>query len=138
MIGVLHHIAEPDKILEMLKNYLSDGGVVVVNEPQKGNPFISLMRRIRKKKDKNYSSDQVEFSLKELREIFQRSGFSTDIYSQGVYSTPFAETTFLPKFIGYPLSFFARILDPVIEFFFLRGPFRFLSWNLVVIGKKVG
>ena len=61
MIGVLHHIPEPESVIKLLSKILSPQGVIVINEPQAGNPIIGLLRKIRKKIDNNYSSDQVEF-----------------------------------------------------------------------------
>ena len=75
MIGVLHHIPKPENIIKLLSKILSPKGIIVINEPQAGNPFIGLLRKIRKKIDKNYSSDQVEFTEKEIRSMFENCGY---------------------------------------------------------------
>ena len=84
MIGVLHHIAEPEKVLAKLRRLLTPNGVVAVNEPQSGNPMISALRWLRKRVDRNYSIDQVEYSEPELVRLFERAGVYLDSYPQGV------------------------------------------------------
>src|SRR5690606_20902244 len=88
MVGVLHHIPEPKKVLEGLRGLLSPHGVVAVNEPQSGNPVVSALRWVRKRVDRNYSSDQVEYSEPELLRLFESAGYTCQSYPQGVFSTP--------------------------------------------------
>ena len=49
MIGVLHHMPNPENVIKSLSRILTPGGIIVVNEPQAGNPLIGLLRKIRKK-----------------------------------------------------------------------------------------
>ena len=49
MIGVLHHIPQPENVIKLLSKLLSPEGIIVINEPQSGNPLIGLLRKIRKK-----------------------------------------------------------------------------------------
>ncbi len=131
MIGVLHHLSEPGEILNSLSSLLKKDGVLVVNEPQKGNPIIGLARSIRKVVDNNYSSDQVEFSAAELEKLFRDSNYSTKLIPQGVWSTPFAETTFLPTVIAWPMAWIATACDPMAEKL-LFGPLSKMAWNVIV------
>ena len=39
MIGVLHHMPEPENIIQLLEKNLAPGGIIVVNEPQAGIPL---------------------------------------------------------------------------------------------------
>jgi len=137
MIGVLHHIPNAEAVLRHLKSFLAPNGRIVVNEPQRGNPVIGLGRWLRKKVDPNYSSDQVTFSRNELESLFHRSGFETRIFPQGIFSTPLAETCWLPRWAGsaYMRTFGSLdpILEPVIDFPVLRN----LTWNVVVEAKPI-
>jgi len=137
MIGVLHHIPDPEKILDDLRPLLAQGGCLVVNEPQRGNPLISMLRRIRKKVDAKYSSDQVEFTYDELRAMFEKHDYEVRCFPQGILSTPLAETRFLPSLLGLPIAWLARIVDPVLELILDYQPLRALAWN-IVIEAKVG
>jgi len=132
MIGVLHHIPEPEKGLMNLRPLLAEGGSIVVNEPQRGNPVISMLRTIRKKVDVKYSSDQVEFTEDELRAMFKKCGYEVRGFPQGILSTPLAETQFLPSLLGLPLAWLARVVDPVLEFILDYHPLRRLAWNIVI------
>jgi len=132
MIGVLHHIPEPAQVLEALKPQLASDGAIVVNEPQRGNPLISLMRKIRKLIDPNYSPDQVEFTEKELISMFESSGYSVRSFPQGVLSTPLAETRLLPNVIGLPLAWLTKLADPVLETLISMPLLRRLAWNVVI------
>tara|TARA_A100001011_G_scaffold375146_2_gene436362 strand:+ start:11165 stop:11935 length:771 start_codon:yes stop_codon:yes gene_type:complete len=136
MIGVLHHIPYPENVIKGLKKILSPGGVIVVNEPQAGNPVISLLRKIRKKIDNNYSSDQVEFTEDEVRKIFLNSSLEVQTFSQGVLSTPLAESRILPRFIGMPLAIIASILDPFFEKFLSILSIKKLTWNIVAHARE--
>ena len=136
MIGVLHHMPDPEKVILSLNKNLSDQGVLVVNEPQAGNPFIGFLRSIRKKIDKNYSSDQVEFTNEELCNIFIKCGYKVKSYSQGIFSTPLAETRILPNFVGVPLALISVLLDPFLEKILSILNLKKFTWNIVIHGKK--
>jgi SAM-dependent methyltransferase len=132
MIGVLHHIPKPENVIMSLTKLLSPNGIIVINEPQAGNPFIGLLRKIRKKIDSNYSSDQVEFSEDEIRSLFEKCGYEVRTYSQGVLSTPLAESRILPGFIGMPLALIAITLDSFLEKLLSILSLKKLTWNIVV------
>lgn len=138
MIGVLHHMPDPENIIKSLEKILSPQGIIVVNEPQAGNPLIGLLRKIRKKIDKNYSSDQVEFSENEIRLIFEKCGHKVTTYSQGLLSTPLAESRILPGFIGIPLVFIATMMDPFLEKILSILSIKKLTWNIVVHARRKG
>ena len=65
MVGVLHHMPDPAGILDQLRGLLAPEGLVVVNEPQRGNPAISALRWLRKRVDSSYSPDQVDVVVNE-------------------------------------------------------------------------
>ncbi len=138
MIGVLHHMPEPENTINLLKKNLAPGGVIVVNEPQAGNPLISLLRKIRKKIDNNYSSDQTEFSETQIRTMFEKNNFNVKTYAQGILTTPLAESRILPNFVGIPLVLISSILDPILEKFFSILRIKKLSWNVIAHAKVKG
>lgn len=132
MIGVLHHITEPEEVLLHLKKLLDEDGLVIVNEPQKGNPVIGIMRKIRKLIDSKYSSDQVEFSANELKKMFEKCGYETKVFSQGFFSTPLAETRLFPNILGVPFAMISKWLDLLLENIFSSSILCSFSWNIVV------
>lgn len=132
MVGVLHHIPEPGQVVHMLRDLLEPDGIIVVNEPQSGNPAVGLLRKVRKRVDPKYSADQVEFSESELRELFEQNGYDVRTFPQGVLSTPLAETRFLPNLIGMPLAILARALDPMLEKLLRFLGLNRLAWNIVI------
>ncbi len=136
MIGVLHHMADRDKVIIKSYNLLRNGGHLVINEPHPSNPIISLIRNVRKKVDKSYSDDQDELSGVDLVDLFQNNGFKDlRTYSQGIFSTPVAEVVINPQVISKPLSkIFCRI-DGYLEMNFNNFLKRF-SWNIIVSGMK--
>ena len=137
MIGVLHHIPEVEKVLTHLKDLLEPGGVVVVNEPQRGNPLITILRGIRKRIDRHYSSDQVEFSELELKSIFLRCGYKVKTFPQGILSTPLAETRILPNFIGTPLALLFKVIDPILETIISLPVLSKFAWNIVFEARRL-
>ena len=136
MIGVLHHMPNPENVVKSLQKLLTPEGIIVVNEPQAGNPLIGFLRKIRKKIDNNYSTDQVEFTENEIRSIFEKCGHEVRTYSQGVFSTPLAESRILPGFIGLPLAWIGTIIDPLLEKILTILSLKRLSWNVVVHAKQ--
>lgn len=138
MIGVLHHLDNIGSLLVKLRKCLVDDGIIVANEPQAGNPIIGLLRKIRKGIDSSYSSSQVELSKKELHAHFSDAGYEVKSYPQGVISTPFAESTIFPSFIGLPIAKASAVLDPWLEDHLLCMPcMDRLSWNIVIVAKKL-
>lgn len=132
MIGVLHHATDIEDLLQKLKTFLKPGSKLIVNEPQRGNPIITILRKARKLIDKTYSEDQLFFSRKELINIFHRSGYTVNTYPQGIFSTIFAESTFFPPKLILPIAKLSIIIDPIIEKIIQKTPFRVFSWNIVV------
>jgi SAM-dependent methyltransferase len=136
MVGVLHHMPEPALVLSGLRDLLAPRGVVVVNEPQRGNPAVSALRWMRKRVDPSYSADQVEFSEPEICELFASAGLEARCFAQGIFSTPFAETRPLPPVASLALSRVATAIDPWLERAMNGGLLRRLAWNVAVVGKR--
>lgn len=136
MIGVLHHIDDVDEALKRIIKWLNPGGVLVTNEPHRSNLLITFARETRKIIDKNYSSDQIEFKIKELRTIYENAKLTNiEIIPQGFLSTIFAEVILKPEFLMRKVSRFSCWFDRLIENF----PGRLiasLSWNVISIGRK--
>lgn len=131
MIGVLHHIPMQAEALQHAVSFLRPGGVLVLNEPQPGNPVVSLARRIRKAFDPVYSVEQEEISRSNLKRLTASLGLSAQIFSQGFLTIPLAETTFLPELVGN-LAF--RVLAPIevlLGKLAQKVNLDFLSWNVV-------
>lgn len=134
VIGVLHHLEDVGTALERMVAALRPGGWLVVNEPQPGNPVVSAARRVRKRVDKTYSADQVEFRSNELVSMFQAAGLdAVDVRPQGYLSTPFAE---VPLPLGAVTSLVARAAvrsDRAIE---RRRLAARLAWNCIARGRR--
>jgi SAM-dependent methyltransferase len=138
MIGVLHHMPEPEKVIKSLSKVLTPDGIIVVNEPQAGNPLIGSLRKIRKKIDDNYSTDQVEFTEDEIHSMFEKCDYEVKTFAQGFLSTPLAESRILPGFIGIPLAWIALIVDPLLEKLLSILSIKKLTWNIVAHARWKG
>ncbi|MFI4912966.1 MAG: class I SAM-dependent DNA methyltransferase [Sedimentisphaeraceae bacterium JB056] len=134
-VGVLHHIEDLSKNLPLIRNMLTESGFFIAIEPQAGNPFIGLMRQIRKKIDKSYSSDQRFFDSEELRAFLVESKFvDIEIRHINYLSKPFMEV--VPPFhkLFIPLSVLCTKIDSLLnKSSCLIGKF---SWDLVVYCQK--
>lgn len=135
MIGVIHHLVDVREVLSFLKKRLKPGGVLITNEPHRGNPAIYLLRLLRTHIDPNYPKEQVFYLESELKRLFIECGYETRSFPQGVLSTPLAETRFLPDFIGIPLARLLVLIDPILEKLISLPLLRRLSWNIVVEGR---
>lgn len=133
-IGALHHMTELDGVVTQLAQIAKPGARFVVIEPQNGNPLIQLMRWLRGKIDKGYSTEQIFFSEQALESLFARNGI-TDLTTayQGYLTPPFAQVILNPQAIFVPLSRLAIQIDNWLHAH-LRGPLQKLSFNIVLTG----
>jgi 2-polyprenyl-3-methyl-5-hydroxy-6-metoxy-1,4-benzoquinol methylase len=135
MVGVLHHMPDPAGALAHLRRLLSSDGIILVNEPQRGNLAIGALRWIRKRVDKSYSSDQIAFSEEDLRALFEKSGYDVESFPQGLLATPFAETQPFSLAVSLALSRLATRADPTLERMLSRAGLPRLAWNVVMVGR---
>lgn len=137
-IGALHHMTGLDEVIDKLAELAKPGAKCVVIEPQNGNPIIQLMRWIRGKVDKGYSTEQIFFSEQELVSLLTRNGVDDlEIAYQGFLTPPFAQVILNPQALFVPLSRLAVRIDNWLARH-LRGPLQKLSFNIVLIGTFSG
>lgn len=134
VIGVLHHLEQVDVALDRMVAALRPGGWLAVNEPQPANPLVSGARWVRKRVDKTYSPDQVEFRADELTAMFRAAGLiNVETRPQGFLSTPFAEVPLPLPAITERLARAAVRIDQALE----RRRFGSgLAWNCVAVGQR--
>lgn len=131
LIGALHHMTEMDAVMEALRRLARPGAWFVALEPNRGNPLIMGMRRVRQRVDSSYSEDQRYFSRRELTDLLARHGLcDVHVDYQGYLTPPFAEVPLRPQFLFAPAARLAAAADGVLDARLPR-PFRFLSWNLL-------
>jgi SAM-dependent methyltransferase len=136
MIGVLHHLEDPDAAVQGLVDLLEPGGWLAVNEPQPANPLVSAARRVRKRLHSDYSDEQEEIARDQLHAVFERAGLADiRITPQGVFSTPFAEVVLRPGVAARALSALTCSLDTLIEET-LSPLLGRVSWNLIAVGRR--
>lgn len=134
-VGALHHMTELDEVMRNIKRIARNGAYLVAIEPQRQNPAVQLLRKIRARLDRTYSADQAYFKGDELRNILSQNGItSLFIDYQGFFAPPFAQV------IMYPSGLFAcfsglcvkidRVLNKILPLFLRR-----LSFNIVVTAK---
>jgi SAM-dependent methyltransferase len=135
MIGVLHHLENRTRTMEIMMRWLEPGGYLIANEPQPANPLFRTARKARSRFDASYSSEQEEISAAELRTLFEDAGLeNVTITPQGFMSTPFAELILRPFAVTTPLARVACAVDGLLE----KRPlpwFAALSWNLIGCGR---
>lgn len=132
MMGALHHMTNLDEIFAALKKMAKPGANLVALEPQRRNPFLQLIRDLRKKIDPTYSRNQKFFKKEELEKIAKRNGLE-EIRTeyQGFFSAPLAQVVLEPQFVFAPLSDLLIKLDLVLDKHwpsFLKP----LSWNIAL------
>ncbi|SFB60088.1 class I SAM-dependent methyltransferase [Algoriphagus aquimarinus] len=133
MIGVLHHFDDFEVIMEHIVDLLKPGAVLIANEPQSSNKIVQLLRQFRTKFDKGYSEDQIQFLPHELEKIFQKSGMEkVQTFSQGYFSTPFAEVILKPTWLFYPITKVSIFFDQLIQ----KNSKNIMGWNVVGLGVK--
>ncbi|MEK6644159.1 MAG: class I SAM-dependent methyltransferase [Planctomycetota bacterium] len=135
LLGALHHMLDVGQVMESLHRIARPGAHFVAFEPNRGNPLIQGLRRIRQRLDPSYSEDQRYFTREELRDLITGHGIKeVQVQYQGYLSTPFAEVVLRPQFVFTPLARLAQGMDLLLDNY-LPGPVRFLSWNLIAWGR---
>ncbi len=135
MDGALHHMTEINKILNFLKSKINKGTIFIAREPQNANKLFQLARKIRMKVDKSYSSNQIFFSELQLFNILKCSGMKDIKFKYNGFITPIlAQVVLKPFFIFIPISLISLLIERALEKV-LVGPFKKLSWNIVVYAK---
>jgi len=135
MDGALHHMTEISKIFRILKRKIDKGTIFIAREPQNSNKLFQVARKVRMKIDKSYSSNQIFFSESQLEDILNESGMKNIQFSYSGFITPIiAQVVMKPSFIFIPISFIFLFFERVLEKI-LVGPFKKLSWNIVVYAK---
>lgn len=135
VVGALHHMVDIKEVMIALQRLAKPGCHLIAIEPQRGNPFVQLMRKIRMRIDSSYSADQHFFSCQEMLDLLDFVPMSEKrVEYQGFLTPPFAQVGIRPQFLFQPLSLFACALEPTIEKICI-GPLRKLSWNAVAYGR---
>lgn len=135
MDGALHHMDDLNSVMQSLKRIAKPNAYFMAREPHRGNPFFQVVRKIRMKIDKSYSSNQVFFSELELITLLKENNFSEiGVQYQDYFKTPFAQIVFKPQWIFLPLSRLSIIMDKILDVL-LFGFLKRASWNIVIFGK---
>ena len=138
MIGVLHHFDDIPEVMKLIVPMVKPGGWLIANEPQPGNPFVQLARKIRKSIDSSYSEDQVTLSGDDLTKLYKDAGLQDiRIVPQGMLSTPFAEVVMSPQFLTKPLSHIACGFDRLAFNPVTNRVLKYASWNLTAAGRRI-
>ncbi len=132
-IGILHHVDNIKEVLLKLKEIGHDNTLYLFYEPQRGNPFIQLLRKIRMNIDDSFSSDQVFFEKQELTDIVENLGFKNiKTRFNGYFTPPFAQVILKPVTIFTPLVNISIILDKLL----FRKMNSRLAWNFMIAFTK--
>lgn len=104
-LGALHHMENPFRALQNVFKSLKPGGLLVVREPMRTNPFLQILRRFRMWVDRHYSRHQKFFRIGELTEMTRSAGFTVEkVAGYGLFSTPFAQVVLRPLAVTLPLT----------------------------------
>lgn len=132
-IGILHHVDNIEEVLLKLKEIGHENTLYLFYEPQRGNPFIQLLRKIRMKIDTSFSSDQVFFEKQDLTDIVTNLGFSNiKTRYNGYFTPPFAQVMLKPVFIFRSLVKISIIMDNIL----FRKVNSRLAWNFMIAFTK--
>lgn len=133
--GALHHMTDLPRVMESLVRIAKPGAFLVAIEPQRSNPIIAGLRRLRGWLDRSYSRDQLSFSREELQAHFSAIGLEGVRFRwQGLFSTPLAEVPLAPQWLFVPLGGLAAALDRRLQAR-LPGLMSRLAFNIVASGR---
>ena len=131
--GALHHMPDPNKVLEAIRQIATPDAIFVAIEPMGENPVIGLMRYIRGKVDPNYSDEQIFFKKRELYEMLSTHMSEVSLREFGYLTPPLAQVA-LPKVLAVAFFPLFALIDQVLFSINKYVPMR-LTWNVVAFGK---
>lgn len=121
--------------MRSLRRLAKPGAWFVAREPQRANPFIQLLRKLRMRLDPSYSSQQHFFSRSEIVALVEAGGLEdVETRYQGFFTPPMAQVVLNPQAIFAPLAKAIVALESVAERVMI-GPLARLSWNITVYGR---
>ncbi len=133
--GALHHMTELDRVMSSLAALARPAAFLILIEPYRGNPLVTMMRQVRKGMDRSYSQDQASFSREELQLLLAPLNLDDLRFRwQGFFSTPFAEVPFSPQALFSPLSRLAAAADQQLQEHWPRL-MKSLAFNIVASGR---
>jgi len=135
MDGALHHMSNAVEVMQSLRRLAKPGAWFVAREPQRANPLIQLLRKLRMRIDPSYSSQQHFFSRSEIVTLLEAGGLEeVEARYQGYLTPPMAQVVLNPQAIFAPLAQAIVALEGVAERIMI-GPLAQLSWNITVYGR---
>jgi SAM-dependent methyltransferase len=135
MDGALHHMTDIVEVMQCLRRLAKPGAWLIAREPQRANPFIQALRKLRMQLDPSYSRQQHFFTRGEIVSLFEAGGLkSIEARYQGFLTPPMAQVVLNPQAIFAPLARVVVFLEGGAERLMI-GPLAALSWNIAVYGR---
>ncbi len=135
-LGVLHHVDDVNKFLEILYQKTNDNVKILIFEPISNNLIINFLRNFRTKVDSAYSSEQVFFKPDDLVKLFIKNNFKSINYEyKGYFSTPFGEVILKPIWFFALISKITIFIDSVMEKH-LPDFLKKYSWGISLVATK--
>ncbi len=135
IVGGLHHMTNFEEIFEVFKRVAKPGANLVAIEPQRENPLIQVLRKIRMKINPGYSSDQKFFTKKEMYQILNDLNVKKPEVEYASFLTqPFAQVVLKPQFLFVPIVKVVIALETLVEKVLPKKLGR-LSWCINVYCK---
>lgn len=96
--GFLEHFTDPEVFIREQRRVLRDGGYLLVDVPQRYNPYTITKRRLIRAGCWPYGGWEREFSLRELSALLHANGFRVlESYGRGYYPRIFERIRNLGK-----------------------------------------
>ena len=130
MNGALHHMTDLDLVLHKFEEILKVDGCVIALEPLDNNLLFKFFRIIRKKIDKNYSSDQFFFDYTLINKIFKNKNIEHEVIPFGFFTPPLAQIK-LPFKLNIIFFKVFSFLDTIIYKYFPMFIQKY-SWNVII------
>ena len=103
MDGALHHMANVAEVMQGLRRLAKPGAWFIAREPQRANPFIQLLRRIRMRLDPSYSSQQHFFTRREIVGLLGAGGcYQSRLAIRDFSRRPLPKSSSIRKQFLYP------------------------------------
>lgn len=115
-IGSIHHISNPEKVIDAIIKVGRPQAHLVIIEPQHNSPIGMAIRTVRKLLDDGYVGNQVYYSEDYLRRILlERKVTNLTVSYQGFLSPTFAQMRLNPQLLFVPLSLYSIVADGLLK-----------------------
>lgn len=133
--GALHHLPDPAKGLQSIKQAMKNEGAMIISEPT-SNFIIKGMRWIMYRLSSHFASGHKSFTVSEMKKLLNENGYTiVTLQRYGLLAYPFGFPDVIRIFRYFPYGFL-RFLEKCDKVLLKVPGIRSFAWSVIIVVKK--